>query len=316
MTTQATTVLPAADQPRLRAGTAARLAGLPVATLRVWERRYGVAAAHKTATGHRVYSPDDVARLRLLRQLTHVGHAIGSIATLELPALHALIEGLPTAEGAGRTGALDAVVIGRSAAHALEAVPGCTLRVVYDSLEQAEAAPPTLEATGLLLVRLASLQPPVVARVQALAAALQAESVLVLYAFGTEAIVQALRDAGARVRREPMTARDLAHWVDDARRPQPRTASEARAQVLPRQFSDEALARIAAMPPTVACECLRHMAEIVGQLAGFERYSRDCLAASPADAALHLHLTRTAGLARTMFEQALQQTLHEAHPEA
>ena len=67
------------------------------------------------------------------------------------------------------------------------------------------------------------------------------------------------------------------------RRPQRRgteaSAREAPAvaasQVTPRRFSDESLARLAEMRSPVACECLRHMAEIVAQLAGFERYSQD-----------------------------------------
>ncbi|MBC7941274.1 MAG: MerR family transcriptional regulator, partial [Chitinophagaceae bacterium] len=90
---------------RLRSGTAARLAGLPVTTLRVWERRYGVVAAAKTASGQRVYSPHDVSRLRLLRQLTAAGHAIGSIATLELESLQALAAGMPAAATAAAIGA-------------------------------------------------------------------------------------------------------------------------------------------------------------------------------------------------------------------
>ena len=65
------------------------------------------------------------------------------------------------------------------------------------------------------------------------------------------------------------------------------------------------------MPSPVACECLRHMSEIVSQLAGFERYSRECISTGPADAALHRQLSRTAGAARTLFELALQRVIYE-----
>jgi MerR family transcriptional regulator, light-induced transcriptional regulator len=184
-----------AGHHRLRSGTAARLAGLPVTTLRVWERRYGVVAAAKTESGQRVYTAHDVSRLRLLRQLTHAGHAIGTIATLELESLQALAGGeaalaIPAAGAAGGS-ALDAVVVGRSVAHALEAVPGCVLRAVHDDLDQAEAAPKPDAHVGLLLVRLASLQPLAVDRVLALGAALRAGAVFVVYAFGTEASASA-----------------------------------------------------------------------------------------------------------------------------
>lgn len=300
---------------RLRSGTAARLAGLPVTTLRVWERRYGVVSAQKTSSGQRVYSAHDVSRLRLLRQLTHAGHAIGTIATLELESLQALITGMPALASAAADATLDAVVVGRSAAHALEAVPGCVLRAIHDDLDQAESVPPPEGPIGLLLVRLASLQPRAVDRVLALGAVLRASAILVVYGFGTEASAEALRVAGATVRREPLAARELAQWVRNARRapgPAPGPAApEAGWQVAPRRFSDESLVRLMQMPSPVACECLRHMAEIVAQLAGFERYSQDCISTGPADAGLHRHLIRTAGAARTMFEQALQRVVDD-----
>ncbi|CAN5818860.1 hypothetical protein BH11PSE13_BH11PSE13_21420 [soil metagenome] len=302
------------------------MAGLPVTTLRVWERRYGVVAADKSESGHRVYSPHDVSRLKLLRQLTHAGHAIGTIATLdlaELETLQLMVMGMPASVGALITTALDAVVVGRSAAHVLETVPGCTLRAVHDDLDQAELAPALDGHVGLLLVRLASLQPSAVERVLALGASLHAGAVFVIYGFGTEASAQALRDAGATVRREPVSSRELARWVDGARSaaqstmttgPMMRmaTSPEPSPQVAPRRFSDAALTQLSEMKSPVACECLRHMSEIVAQLAGFERYSQDCLSTGPADAALHRHLSVTAGAARTMFEQALQRVVDDA----
>ena len=306
---------PTTAHHRLRSGTAARLAGLPVTTLRVWERRYGVVAAIKTESGQRAYSAYDVSRLRLLRQLTHAGHAIGTIAKLELDALQALANGMPAHARAPTGATLDAVVVGRSAAHALEAVPGCVLRAVHDDLDQAESAPPPEGRVGLLLVRLASLQPAGVDRVLALGAALRAGAIFVVYAFGTEASAGSLRDAGVTVRREPLAGRELAQWVRGAREAPAASngpaAAEAGWQVAPRRFSDESLARLSEMKSPVACECLRHMAEIVAQLAGFERYSQDCSATGPADAALHRHLSRTAGAARTMFEQALQRVVDD-----
>lgn len=312
-TATATAPAPApAWQHRLRSGTAARLAGLPVTTLRVWERRYAVVAAAKTENGHRVYSPHDVSRLKLLRQLTHAGHAIGTIATLELPELEALrlvTAAAPPSAGESNATVLDAVVVGRSTAHALEAVPGCVVRAVHDGLDQAESAPALEGSVGLLLVRLASLQPAVVDRVLALGTALHAGSVCVIYAFGTEASAQALRDAGVSVRRDPVSSRELVRWIRAAR--DAAVQSVPGPHVAPRRFSDAALMQLGKMQSTVACECLRHMSEIVGQLASFERYSDDCTSTGPADAALHRHLSVTAGAARTMFERALQRVVDD-----
>lgn len=290
---------------------------MPVTTLRVWERRYGVVAAEKTESGQRVYSHYDVTRLRLLRQLTLAGHAIGTIAMLELEQLRGLAHGMPGVASTAAGMTLEAVVVGRSAAHALEAIPGCVLRAVHDDLDQAESATPPAGRIGLLLVRLASLQPLDGDRVLALGAALRTDAIFVVYAFGTDATAGSLREAGVTVRREPLASRELAQWVINARAAPSfasapsGSAAQAGWQVEPRRFSDEALADLAELPSPVACECLRHMAEIVAQLAGFERYSQDCTSTDSADAALHRHLSRTAGAARTLFEQALQRVVDD-----
>ena len=65
-------------KPLVRSGTAARLAGVSPATLRIWEHRYGVVAPPRSASGQRTYSMRDVQRLRLIKRLTLEGHAIGT----------------------------------------------------------------------------------------------------------------------------------------------------------------------------------------------------------------------------------------------
>ncbi|PTT75507.1 hypothetical protein DBR42_28750, partial [Pelomonas sp. HMWF004] len=72
-----------AIQPCYRSGAVARMAGMPVATLRIWEQRYQAVRPSTAASGHRLYSAADVQRVLLLRQLTGQGHAIGAIAALD-----------------------------------------------------------------------------------------------------------------------------------------------------------------------------------------------------------------------------------------
>ena len=50
-------------EPTYRSGTAARLAGIPVDTLRMWERRYNVVGPQVSERGHRRYAAEDVDRL-------------------------------------------------------------------------------------------------------------------------------------------------------------------------------------------------------------------------------------------------------------
>jgi MerR family transcriptional regulator, light-induced transcriptional regulator len=298
--------MPSPTATRLRSGTAARLAGLPVTTLRVWERRYGVVAALKTTTGQRLYCSHDVQRLRLIKELTDLGYAIGTIATLQLEPLRALIAGLRVPASGEAVAPRRVVVIGHAAARKLEAVLRVPAYAVFEDLGNAEAAGLVLGAAEVLLVNLPSLQPAAAERVLALRAALNADSIVLTYAFGAEATADSLRAAGALVRREPTTGHELARLVARSEGV-PLAASANRAwQAAPRRFTDEALIDLTEAHSSVACECARHLAEVVMQLTGFERYSADCRSSSLSDAALHTELHSLAGAARTLFEQALE----------
>lgn len=55
------------DEPIYNIGVVSRMTGIPVATLRVWERRYKFPRAGRTAGGHRLYSEQELARLRWVK---------------------------------------------------------------------------------------------------------------------------------------------------------------------------------------------------------------------------------------------------------
>ena len=66
----------AADRPMgpvLSIAGAARGLGVAPATLRSWERRYGLAPSVRTAGGHRRYGSEDLARLRMMHRLVRAG---------------------------------------------------------------------------------------------------------------------------------------------------------------------------------------------------------------------------------------------------
>lgn len=76
------------DLSHLRSGAVARVPHMPVATLSVWERCYGLTQPALSPDGQRLYSADHVGRLALLNQLTDLGRAIGSLAAPNLSQLH------------------------------------------------------------------------------------------------------------------------------------------------------------------------------------------------------------------------------------
>lgn len=71
------------DAPLYNIGVVARMTGIPVATLRVWERRYGFPAAARTEGGQRIYSQHEVQRLHWVKARVDEGMQVGK-------AVHAL----------------------------------------------------------------------------------------------------------------------------------------------------------------------------------------------------------------------------------
>jgi DNA-binding transcriptional MerR regulator/methylmalonyl-CoA mutase cobalamin-binding subunit len=69
-----------------RIRTVAELSGVPAATLRAWERRYGVPAPARTASAYRLYSDDDVELIRSMRDLVNGGTAPSEAARVVLAA--------------------------------------------------------------------------------------------------------------------------------------------------------------------------------------------------------------------------------------
>lgn len=62
------------DQARLTISAVSGMLGIPVPTIRSWERRYGFPAPSRTAGKHRRYSLGEVERLRMLRDEITRGH--------------------------------------------------------------------------------------------------------------------------------------------------------------------------------------------------------------------------------------------------
>lgn len=56
--------------------------GLSKDVIRAWEKRYGIVAPQRHATGRRLYSDEDIHRLSLLQKVTHSGRRIGDISSL------------------------------------------------------------------------------------------------------------------------------------------------------------------------------------------------------------------------------------------
>jgi len=68
-----------------------RRTGLTADVLRAWERRYTAVEPARSSSGRRLYTDDDIERLRLLKRATDAGRSIGQVATLATDALTAMV---------------------------------------------------------------------------------------------------------------------------------------------------------------------------------------------------------------------------------
>lgn len=79
----------------LSIGALSAATGVPVETIRSWERRYGFPVAERKPSGHRVYALDTVARLRLISEAIGRGHRAAEVVASSESALESLLAALP-----------------------------------------------------------------------------------------------------------------------------------------------------------------------------------------------------------------------------
>ena len=347
------------DQPVFRSGAVARMAGMPVSTLRVWEQRYQAVGPSTAASGHRFYTAAEVERVVLLRQLTTQGHSIGSLAALGMEQLRDVARTQASADAmtgadtelgnsspaVGRTAhpsrglraPMRIVVVGQGMARRLRrpAVQRACVRpaqvvAVFESLADAAARAGSHPGTAdLLLWQTTGLQDGPSADLTAARAAWPGCRVAIAYRFAGPSARDSFASTGALVVREPLDDPSLGVWLAtlEASRADragqaglgqgssgqgagaqidPAMSGQATASPPPRRFDDATLTEFAGLSSDVACDCPGHLAELLLQLASFETYSAECASRSPADAELHAQLHHTAGMARAMFETALE----------
>ena len=339
---QSTPSLPPTQQPTAtgerslhRSGAVARMLGMPVATLRIWERRYGLTQPELSPSGQRLYSTEDVRRLTVVKQLTELGHAIGSLAPLDMAQLqrvasthaHAQSATLkserPDAAHLPPVRAWRLAVIGAALGTRLQR-PALLRRLgrpvvllgPFDDAAQAAAALGGSHVDALL-VHEAQLHAGWLASMDAAAPAFARVPKAVLYGFAADPVCEALATAGTALLREPQPDAVVAQWLhalsmtttarSTADQPAPSTDAAP-----PRRWDDAALTDFAGRSSTIACECPRHVAELLLQLSQFEAYSAECAHRNTADAELHAYLGQVTAASRARFEAALERvSLHE-----
>ena len=292
-----------------RSGTAARLAGLSVETLRVWERRYHLSEADRSERGQRLYTAEQVNRLRLLKNLVDQGHAIGQIATLQVMQLEELAR-VQTPERTHRAGPIRVALVGQRLKERL-AIAGrdqlaldirCNSPTLHEAMDALSAA-----GAEVLVVEIAELDESAVPLIEQARQAADVRGVVVMYRFCATSTIRQLRMNNCFVARVPADMSELLGWCRTVLAGQRATLpSEQGAEPGVPRFDDDALTGFTTASNSVGCECPRHLAEILLMVGSFERYSAQCAARNEEDVQLHQELGRAAGRARGILEDAME----------
>jgi DNA-binding NarL/FixJ family response regulator len=289
-----------------RSGVAARLAGLSVETLRVWERRYNLSDTTRSAHGQRLYTHEQVRHLGLLKQLVDQGHAIGVLAGLGVEQLNDLLE--PAAPTGGADMAATVALVGEHLIQRIAASGTSTLHIAGSSRRLDDALEKLAGVRAdLLLIELAELDTNAVAMIAAVRQAVAPNAVVVLYRFCASATIRELRDLGCLVSRVPPELGELVMLCRAALGGQRLKVRPAEVPPAPPRLNEQDLARItAAAANLLSCECPRHLSDILNTVGSFERYSAQCASRNPKDAQLHRDLEIAAGRARVILEAAME----------
>lgn len=312
------TATSASTAPLFRIGAVSKTTGIPVSTLRVWETRYGAFSPVKTEGKQRLFEEHDVSKAILLKQLSSDGHAISAIANLDLDQLRRMsnMQNSGHHQLSANGEPLTLAVVGLGLANRIETQKFAAglkqnrIKVTDVLVDLAAATTAELsEQSQVLLIKVNTLQTTVHSAIQALIQKHRFAQTIVIYNFAPDAVVQAMKFSGLIVRREPISDSELAEliqsvlFVDQARAQEFGTSGTV---ISSRKYSDETLARVAGISTNVLCECPRHVAELISQLASFEEYSQECLNKNADDAHLHAYLRSISGSARSLFENALE----------
>jgi len=72
-----------------------QMTGLSVFVIRAWEKRYSVVTPSRTETNRRLYSEEEIEKLKLLNEAVQRGHNIGGIANLSINELRTVLDHNP-----------------------------------------------------------------------------------------------------------------------------------------------------------------------------------------------------------------------------
>ena len=294
-------------------GSVARLTGVPVETLRTWERRYGVPSPMREQGGRRLFSGDEVERLRRIAELTKRGERVRDLASLDDAALGARLTALQGGPEPVPT-VFRVAVLNGDAGDALAGLTpsGLTRIEVVASAPSVATLPAGIGPVDVIVLHAHNPAADIVAELDLARGRAGTDSAVVVASFLSRRVRRALSARRVRVVDTPRLS-ELRRIIEDTALVA-RLAAGSQTPVLsaaPR-FDRDALVRLSNVQSELACECTNHLAALVMRMQAFELYSRQCEVEGGPDAELHRALAEgTAGARATMEALLTRLAVHD-----
>lgn len=246
-------------------GVVAKRTGITPECLRAWERRYGLEPAQRTGKT-RFYSAGQVDRFVAIKALLDLGHPIGQVVGLDDAELERRLR--PRRERAPARRAARVGIVGSRLIHAFRQATATTVGVIAEwatpgAMLADRGALPALDGVA---VHLPSLDFQLIEKI---ADTFPDARLVAAFAYATATDLANCRAAGHALLRWP------ADWAAVER-------LLGVGALLPgdgdtsRLFSDEELLHISLMASRAACECPRHLAELIGGLNDYAAHVGRC----------------------------------------
>ena len=302
----------AAKDDAYRIAAVSRLTGMPVPTIRMWERRYSVVTPARSAGNGRLYSRSDIDRLVLLKAAVDAGHAIGTVALLSDEQIRARLAGAAPRPRQTRSQCR----IGVEGAALLERLRQAWAERSDICLVDARADLGAGDHLDALIIEIETLVPPVLKLLRQLRSTLRPTLTIAVYGFGTRQALTRLDQEGIIALGMPADPAHLARICLLGLSMEGPSESRLEQILLqpagPRRYDAQFLATVARGPVAMRCECPNHLADMLAKLNAFEQYSLECESTEPADASIHALLYAAAAHCRDVLEHALERVLaHE-----
>lgn len=307
------------EEVSFRIGTVSRMTGIPVDTLRIWERRYAVVTPKRSQGSDRLYNRDDIKRLGLIKRLVDRAHAIGSIASLSDTALEQQLEiyekealtnkmALPEHQSL-RIAVLGDILPLRIKHELVD--PGLNFLGLHRNTSGFENTIAEHQV-DLIILEYPAIHADTAREIKKMFRQSNARHAIVIYGFSSKTILESFAPDQFTLLQAPVSLFLLHLEIKRLMHPAEPVAPDKNQNTQaapPRMFTSQGLVDAANASDVLKCECPVHLSNIIQQLIQFEIYSAECENRTPEDAEMHARLKNTTGHARAIMESALKHLL-------